>query len=370
MFKGILIFACVLTLQGATVARMACGGPGGTDAAGNVWTADSKAGGGAAWTVANQPALSSQPIPYQALCYSLGTVQFSRTFTVPAGNYSVILKFLEPNKTAAGQRTFVISLNGSPVTLGLDVFAAAGALKPYDRAFAISAPGGFIQVTLAGAIGNAVLSAVQIDEAAPNQPTGGMICQTGKVISTQLPVGQKDFQIPISTVVSGDFRYDHVMVSETSRFDTPSITVSMGRPANSDELTGALVPLGISNGDVNTWYARPVPPQIFGLYDVVLAFQTASPAGFSQATGILKWEICGYSAAPTAATLTGLAICTGSGSATWTDDKGLVHQSTSSCDGLMRAQITLTNGATVNLTGADLPSIPSTYANWSPIPVK
>ncbi len=159
-----IVLMLALSLQASTVARMACGGAGGTDPTGNVWTADTKTGGGAAWTSANQAALSAQPIPYQTLCYSAGAVPFSRTFAVPAGNYNVILKFLEPNKTAAGQRTFNVSINGAPVLIGLDVFSGAGAaLRPYDRTFPVSAPGGFIQITAAGVIGNAVLSAVQID---------------------------------------------------------------------------------------------------------------------------------------------------------------------------------------------------------------
>jgi hypothetical protein len=163
--KLAIIVLLVAAAHSATVVRMACGGPGGTDAANNVWTADSGTGGGAVWTVANQPALASQPIPYRSLCYSFGTSSFSRTLTVPAGNYSVTLKMLEPNKTAAGQRVFGATINGVPVLSGLDLFAMApAALKPYDRTYQVMAPAGVIQITLTASLGNAVLSAIQIDD--------------------------------------------------------------------------------------------------------------------------------------------------------------------------------------------------------------
>jgi hypothetical protein len=162
--KLILVFLLAIISPAATVVRMACGGPGGTDTATNVWTADNAIGGGIAWTATNQPALASQPVPYQSLCYSVGTAPFSRTFTVPAGDYTVTLKMLEPTKTGAGQRMFGATINGTPVLAGLDLFSAAGgAVKPYDRTFPVSATGGTIQITMQSTAANALLSAIQID---------------------------------------------------------------------------------------------------------------------------------------------------------------------------------------------------------------
>ncbi len=173
-----LILILAAWLHAATVVRMACGGPGGTDAAGNVWTADSGIGGGIAWTAASQPNLSSQPVPYQSMCYSVGTASFSRTFNVPAGNYTVKFKFLEPNKTASGQRLFGASINGVPVISGLDLFAAAGVLKPYDLAFNTTAVNGSIQIIFTTALWKSVISAIQIDSL-PTVPPDKISACTG-----------------------------------------------------------------------------------------------------------------------------------------------------------------------------------------------
>ncbi len=171
-----LILILAASLHAATVVRMACGGPGGTDTAGNVWAADSGVGGGLAWTATSQPNLASQPVPYQSMCYSVGVASFSRTFSVPSGDYTVKFKFLEPNKTGAGQRIFGASINGVPVISGLDLFAAAGALKPYDLAFNTTAVNGSIQIIFTTAVWKSVISAIQIDSVATIPPPTLFVC--------------------------------------------------------------------------------------------------------------------------------------------------------------------------------------------------
>ncbi len=171
-----LILIVAASLHAATVVRMACGGPGGTDAAGNVWAADNTVGGGLAWTAANQPNLSSQPIPYRSLCYSVNASSFSRTFTVAPGSYTVKLKFLEPNKTAPGQRLFGASINGVPVIAGLDLFAVAGALKPYDLAFQTTALNGTIQIVFTTTVWKSVISAIHIDSVDVIPPPTLFVC--------------------------------------------------------------------------------------------------------------------------------------------------------------------------------------------------
>jgi hypothetical protein len=84
----------------------------------------------------------------------------------------VTLKFLEPNKTAAGQRIFNVAIsipiNGATVNeQGLDLFAVApGALVPYDLSFPIIVAPGMsgIQISLTSVMGNAVLSGIQVDD--------------------------------------------------------------------------------------------------------------------------------------------------------------------------------------------------------------
>jgi hypothetical protein len=51
---------------------------------------------------------------------------------VPNGSYRVTLKFNEPFYGAAGQRRFGVTVQGSPLTEGLDLVAAAGKNKAFD----------------------------------------------------------------------------------------------------------------------------------------------------------------------------------------------------------------------------------------------
>jgi hypothetical protein len=163
---------------GATVLRMACGGPGGVDSAGNTWSTDANFNGGARWGATNQPELAAQPVPYQTLRYSANPpgAPVAYIFQLVPSAYRVTLKFLEPNKTAAGQRLFSVSINGGVVVSGLDLFAAVGLLKPYELTFPVSAPTGKIQINLTATLGNAVLSAVQIDDVPVSKLTRLQVC--------------------------------------------------------------------------------------------------------------------------------------------------------------------------------------------------
>ncbi len=168
-----LFFLLCACAHSATLYRIAAGSQGGTDPAGNVWQADAYYTGGARWTASNQPALSSQPVPYQAVRYGAA---FSYSLPAAAGTYSVILGFAEIRTAtssppiAAGQRLFSVSINGAVVQSSLDIFAAAGSLTPYSLTFPVTTTGP-ITITLTSITGNAVLSSIQVDSVdAPPPP--------------------------------------------------------------------------------------------------------------------------------------------------------------------------------------------------------
>ncbi len=367
----IVLLVLAIAARGATVVQMACGGPGG-----NGWTADTKQGGGAYWTAANQPAMASQPIPYQTLCYSSGTSAFSRTFTVPAGAYAVTLKWLEPNKTASGQRTFSASINGAPVAIGLDVYAAAGgSLKPYDRTFQVQAPGGFIVVTLAGQIGNALLSAIQIDTAAAPETSNGITCKSGILrVGLDLIANAPNQEVTIMSNVSGSQRWDQVTICPTDRFlGQTRVTASMGRPGtNNLEMTGVEVPLE-PQGTSSCWTARPAPPQFAGPYEVAINVKaytrdssgTETPGNISMLTGgSITWEACGYPGAigniamgSVAAGSVPLLQCSGAFSHV-DPQTGKTYKS--DCAGILWAQFT-------GLSMVGIPYIPSGPGTWTRI---
>lgn len=158
----ILLLVCLsITAQAATVMRIACGGSGGAG-----WQPDAYFTGGARWT--NDPP-AGLVTPYLNLRYA---TSFSYSIPLPAGQYSVTLKFIEPNKTGPGQRLFGVSINGGQVTSGLDLFAAAGALKPYDLSFPATSAG-YLKIDITATLGNAVLSGIQVDSV--DQPPSGTV---------------------------------------------------------------------------------------------------------------------------------------------------------------------------------------------------
>lgn len=195
----ILVFLLALSAQATTLLRIQCGGPGGADPLGNAWQSDSGYyTGGAAWSTANQVSMGTLPVPYSTLRYSASPPGSAVTYAVPvpaaATAYKVTLKFVEPNKTAAGQRVFQITANGAVVAPALDIFSAAsGALMPYDLpAFtAISSAGSQIVVTLApqNASMNVVISGIQVDDAIVILPPSPPLTRTAKA-TCEIPYGE------------------------------------------------------------------------------------------------------------------------------------------------------------------------------------
>ena len=123
-------------------------------------------------------------------------------------------------------------------------------------------------------------------------------CATGTVSASSLTAVAANQEITIQTEIPSYMRWDQVTVSETTQFlGTTGLTVSMGRPGtNNYEMTGALVPLMVSGGDANFWTARPSPPQLTGLYSIVLNFAVTSGNVNAATAGVLTWEVCGYAA--------------------------------------------------------------------------
>jgi len=68
---------------------------------------------------------------YQSVRYNVGAYNLP----VPDGSYSVTLKFCEPNYKSAGQRIFVVKMQGQPVIEQLDIFAKVGQNRALDYTF-------------------------------------------------------------------------------------------------------------------------------------------------------------------------------------------------------------------------------------------
>ncbi len=134
--------------------RVNAGGPAFVDSAGQTWSADYGGVGGTIYR-------TSQGIaePYTGERYG----QFAYAFSVPAGAYSVRLRFAEIWWTQAGQRLFNVSINGAPVLTNFDIVAAAGGpLIPIDKTFPVNASSGQIVIRFDSILDNAKISAIEI----------------------------------------------------------------------------------------------------------------------------------------------------------------------------------------------------------------
>ncbi|MBN2754287.1 MAG: endo-1,4-beta-xylanase [Candidatus Goldbacteria bacterium] len=135
------------------------------DSNGFTWSADTNFTGGTAYsttkTVSGALPASSDMALYQSERYGN---PFTYTFNVPAGSYQVTLKMAETYFTAAGSRSFNVSVNGTEVMTNYDIFAAAGADKAVDMVFNNIAPaGGKITIEFGpAAVDNAKVCAIQI----------------------------------------------------------------------------------------------------------------------------------------------------------------------------------------------------------------
>jgi hypothetical protein len=94
---------------------------------------------------------------------AIGAVAFKYTIPVPNGNYTVRLHFAELNKTAAGQRTFDVNIEGTKRLDKFDIFAAAGgARKAIVREFAATIADGNVTIDFIRQVENAKVNAIEI----------------------------------------------------------------------------------------------------------------------------------------------------------------------------------------------------------------
>ena len=146
----------------ATAIRLNSGGGTFTDSAtGNLWSADTGFSGGNAFSTTNT--ISDTANPSQAALYQTERYgNFSYTFAVLNGTYTVTLKFAELVWTSTGERVFNVAINGQTVLSNFDIVAAAGGpFIAIDRSFTVG-PTTSITIQFTRVVDNAKVDAIQI----------------------------------------------------------------------------------------------------------------------------------------------------------------------------------------------------------------
>lgn len=141
-----------------TPIRLNTGGPGYTDATGNVWMPDGNVSGGALYSTTNSISNTADPTLYKTVRY--GTFRY--LLPVTNGGRTVRLRFAEIYYNQTGRRVFDVRINGTRVLAGFDIVAAGGALSAVDREFSVSVDNGSILIEFIPIVENPSLAAIEI----------------------------------------------------------------------------------------------------------------------------------------------------------------------------------------------------------------
>src|SRR5256884_2971654 len=91
---------------------------------------------------------------------------FGYSIPLADGNYNVTLDFAETYVTAAGQRIFSVSINGTQVLTNFDIYAAAGGMNiAVQRTFPVTVTNGTLSVNfIPGAVENPKINGMEVVE--------------------------------------------------------------------------------------------------------------------------------------------------------------------------------------------------------------
>jgi beta-glucanase (GH16 family) len=150
------------TTQGGTVVRINSGGP-----AVSPFAADVDFVGGGTINHANTIDLSGVTSPAPAAVYQSARVG-NFTYTIPGfaagSSHTVRLHFAETFFATAGSRTFNVSINGTQVLSGFDIFAAAGAKnKAVIKQFTVNAnSSGQVVIQFTTVVNQSLVSGIEV----------------------------------------------------------------------------------------------------------------------------------------------------------------------------------------------------------------
>jgi Malectin domain/Fibronectin type III domain len=207
--------------SGTQLIAINAGGP-----AESPFVADEDFTGGATIDHANTINTSNVTNPAPAAVYQSGrdttAVGPGTTFSYTIGgftagtDYLVRLHFCETFFTAAGKRTFNVSINGTQVLTDFDIFATAGGenianIQQFTEA--ANASGQFV-ILFTSEVNNALISGIEVDSTTPPPPTCTSICINSGGPAVSPFVADEDF--------TGGTTIDHANTINTSKVTNPA----------------------------------------------------------------------------------------------------------------------------------------------------
>ena len=147
----------VKSQTGVVVTAINCGGSTFKDTYGISYKADIYSNGGGAVKTTAPVADTVDDVLYQS--YRHGYV-FGYAIPVPNGTYTLKLRFAELSVTAAGQRIFNVSVQGTKVLSNLDLFSRAGLNRAFVVALPVTVSNGMLKVNFTGVVNRALINAI------------------------------------------------------------------------------------------------------------------------------------------------------------------------------------------------------------------
>ena len=180
------------------------------DSQGNTWSPDTpyESGGCNQDTTTHAisyalPSLSDQAL-YQPERWGSACVY---TFTVTNGNYNVTLKFSENAFAAPAARVFNVTINGTTVLTGFDIYAAAlaqngsGQWSAIDKTFPVTVTGGQVVVSFVkGTVNYAKIDSIAVlpvTQPPPNPPSTPIVTNVSANVTLALACGTSSTTPPI-----------------------------------------------------------------------------------------------------------------------------------------------------------------------------
>ena len=190
-----------LTSSSATT-RVHAGGGVYTDSLGQTWSGDTSFSGGNVYSTTSAINNTPDPALYQTERFGI----FSYQFSVPNGNYNVVLKFAEIYWTTVGQRIFNVSINGTQVLTNFDIVAAAGApLTAIDETFPVTVTNGTVTIQfIPGSVDQPKVSAIEITQGSGTTPISTVPNLTSSSATTRVHAGGGVYTDSLGQTWSGD----------------------------------------------------------------------------------------------------------------------------------------------------------------------
>lgn len=128
---------------------------------GTLWQTDQYSTGGDGLYTSNAIQNTTDPALYRTARYGLYS-NFGYQIPTANGIYNVTLKFAEIRYSAAGERVFNITINGTEVLTNFDILSHTSLNTALDETFPVSVANGLIDIEFIGVVNGGIVNAIQI----------------------------------------------------------------------------------------------------------------------------------------------------------------------------------------------------------------